>query len=97
MVIKQVSFKTFFGYSQIVLNQIQILYFTAFSTFSASNLFKSDMQKHSKINVYNTLGQMVFQSKNANSVDFTEMPTGIYLLEIVSETKKTQVIRVLKH
>lgn len=46
--------------------------------------------------IYNVLGQMVLQIKNANSIDFSGMPIGFYLVKISTQTKKTQVVRVLK-
>lgn len=46
--------------------------------------------------VYNTLGQQVKVFKNQNSVDFSQLAKGVYLIQVSMDGMKTKTIKVIK-
>lgn len=64
----------------------------------ASIQFKSEINLVNKIvSVYNTSGQLVSEKKiqSDNSVDLSELSSGIYIIQLASDSKKS--FKIIKH
>lgn len=53
-------------------------------------------EKNYKINIFDVLGQKIINNQETNRIDFSNFPTGIYLLKISFDDKESQIIRFLK-
>jgi hypothetical protein len=90
--------------NQVATEYVEFLHTPTFDTESIlaypnpvkQMLYFSGNEKNVNAEVYNSLGQMVLQVERASSIDFGAMPTGMYLVKVVTGTKKMRVIRVLK-
>ena len=55
----------------------------------------SNETKVDKLRVYNTLGQLVKQNRDSNTINVSDLGTGLYLLEVISGSSR-QVKKVIK-
>ncbi|MCS4300705.1 T9SS type A sorting domain-containing protein [Chryseobacterium sp. BIGb0232] len=51
---------------------------------------------YEKVEVYNMAGQKVKEFQDVNKIDITELPTGIYMLNITSKNKEVTKAKVVK-
>jgi hypothetical protein len=64
----------------------------------ASIQFKSELNlMNEKVSVYNTNGQLISEKKiqSDNSVDLGELASGIYIIQLASDSKKS--FKIVKH
>jgi hypothetical protein len=59
-------------------------------------LFLSSVENVKQISIFNTLGQQVFQSQAMESFDVSHLDKGLYLLNVLFEDGREQMIKISK-